>query len=342
MTEGHDGDHGLVEGPPEAVAVLFDLAGELNRARDTAQAGPLAKQLRALGALLGLLVRDGEDVMTHAGLPPHWSLAQAEALGVEIFPGFAAAEVLYDEKGAVRGVATATQLQGKELSYNNINDTDAAYELVAEFEAPACVIVKHANPCGVAVGATPLEAYSKAFQTDPTSAFGGIIAFNRPLDGAAAEAVSKQFVEVLIAPAYTPEALARLDLALHAPRLEAGVGNGDADGSADRSAKPLWPLDGRDTLIGEVLIESDLIQISAFQAIQVDMNQRQPAAPIFVDQRERGARDFAGIHAQTLGEPTDKRGLPGPQVASEKQDVSGLQRSGHARGDRARVTFRIR
>jgi hypothetical protein len=92
------------------------------------------------------------------------------------------------------------QLQGKELSYNNIADADAAWECVKSFDAPACVIVKHANPCGVAVGANAFEAYSKAFQTDPTSAFGGIIAFNRAVDKAAAEAVSKQFVEVLMAP----------------------------------------------------------------------------------------------------------------------------------------------
>jgi len=104
-------------------------------------------------------------------------------------------------------LVTAVQLQGKELSYNNIADADAAWECVKGFDAPACVIVKHANPCGVAVGADAWEAYSKAFKTDPTSAFGGIIAFNREVDRAAAEAVSKQFVEVLMAPAFTPEAL---------------------------------------------------------------------------------------------------------------------------------------
>ena len=98
-------------------------------------------------------------------------------------------------------VATARQLQGKELSYNNVADTDAALECVKSFaEAPACVIVKHANPCGVALGADPLEAYERAFKTDPTSAFGGIIAFNRPLDEATARAiVERQFVEVIIA-----------------------------------------------------------------------------------------------------------------------------------------------
>ncbi|VTU40558.1 Bifunctional purine biosynthesis protein PurH [Variovorax sp. PBS-H4] len=111
---------------------------------------------------------------------------------------------LYPAPGSL---VSAKQLQGKELSYNNIADADAAWECVKSFETPACVIVKHANPCGVAIGKDAHEAYAKAFKTDPTSAFGGIIAFNRPLDRAAAEAVSKQFVEVLMAPGYAPEAL---------------------------------------------------------------------------------------------------------------------------------------
>lgn len=112
---------------------------------------------------------------------------------------------LYPAPGSL---VTARQLQGKELSYNNIADADAAWECVKSFDVPACVIVKHANPCGVAMGKDAFEAYSKAFQTDPTSAFGGIIAFNRTVDLAAAQAVSKQFVEVLMAPGYTAEALA--------------------------------------------------------------------------------------------------------------------------------------
>jgi phosphoribosylaminoimidazolecarboxamide formyltransferase / IMP cyclohydrolase len=107
-------------------------------------------------------------------------------------------------------LVTAKQVQGKELSYNNIADADAAWECVKSFDEPACVIVKHANPCGVAVGRDGAEAYAKAFATDPTSAFGGIIAFNRPLDAAAAQAVNKQFVEVLLAPAYAPDALTAL------------------------------------------------------------------------------------------------------------------------------------
>jgi len=111
---------------------------------------------------------------------------------------------LYPAPGSL---VSAKQLQGKELSYNNIADADAAWECVKSFSEPACVIVKHANPCGVAIALDPLQAYTKAFQTDPTSAFGGIIAFNRTLDAAAAQQVSKQFVEVLMAPDFTPEAL---------------------------------------------------------------------------------------------------------------------------------------
>jgi phosphoribosylaminoimidazolecarboxamide formyltransferase/IMP cyclohydrolase len=112
-----------------------------------------------------------------------------------------------DETPAGGTIAAASQLQGKELSYNNIADSDAAWECVKTFGETACVIVKHANPCGVAVAATPLQAYRKALATDPTSAFGGIIAFNREVDAETADAVGAQFVEVLIAPSYTAEAL---------------------------------------------------------------------------------------------------------------------------------------
>jgi phosphoribosylaminoimidazolecarboxamide formyltransferase/IMP cyclohydrolase len=107
-------------------------------------------------------------------------------------------------------LVTARQLQGKELSYNNIADADAAWECVKCFDAPACVIVKHANPCGVAVAEDVAAAYAKAFSTDSTSAFGGIIAFNREVDLACAQRVAKQFVEVLIAPSYSADALAVL------------------------------------------------------------------------------------------------------------------------------------
>src|SRR5215213_9022610 len=112
---------------------------------------------------------------------------------------------LYPAPGSL---VMAQQLQGKELSYNNIADADAAWECVKGFDAPACVIVKHANPCGVAVADSAAAAYAKAFKTDPTSAFGGIIAFNGEVGRGCAELVAKQFVEVLIAPSYSSEALA--------------------------------------------------------------------------------------------------------------------------------------
>jgi phosphoribosylaminoimidazolecarboxamide formyltransferase/IMP cyclohydrolase len=118
----------------------------------------------------------------------------------------------YRDARPVEGsLARYRQIQGKELSYNNIADADAAWECVKSFAEPACVIVKHANPCGVAIGDTPLDAYRKAFQTDPVSAFGGILAFNRALDRAAAEAIGGQFAEVVIAPRVEAGALQVLE-----------------------------------------------------------------------------------------------------------------------------------
>jgi phosphoribosylaminoimidazolecarboxamide formyltransferase / IMP cyclohydrolase len=120
------------------------------------------------------------------------------------------AAAFYTDGSRRPGVATARQWQGKELSYNNINDTDAAFELVAEFAggAPACAIIKHANPCGVATAGTLVEAYQRAYQCDQTSAFGGIVALNQVLDGATAEEIVKIFTEVVIAPDATEEAKA--------------------------------------------------------------------------------------------------------------------------------------
>jgi phosphoribosylaminoimidazolecarboxamide formyltransferase/IMP cyclohydrolase len=131
----------------------------------------------------------------------------------------------YIEAGAKEAsVATARQLQGKELSFNNIGDTDAALECIKQFdEAPACVIVKHANPCGVALGANLLEAYNRAYQTDPESAFGGIIAVNRELDGETAKTiVERQFVEVILAPKVSAAAVAAVAAKKNVRLLECG------------------------------------------------------------------------------------------------------------------------
>ncbi|MEX0960807.1 MAG: bifunctional phosphoribosylaminoimidazolecarboxamide formyltransferase/IMP cyclohydrolase [Burkholderiales bacterium] len=134
---------------------------------------------------------------------------------------------LYRDLQAPAGLlSTYVQLQGKELSYNNIADADAAWECVKTFAQPACVIVKHANPCGAAIADSTLNAYRRAFSTDPTSAFGGIIAFNRELDASTADAVAQQFVEVVIAPAVSAEARQLLAQKQNVRVLEVAAGDG--------------------------------------------------------------------------------------------------------------------
>jgi phosphoribosylaminoimidazolecarboxamide formyltransferase/IMP cyclohydrolase len=132
-------------------------------------------------------------------------------------------------------IATARQIQGKELSYNNIGDTDAALECVKQYyEGPACVIVKHANPCGVALGNSLLDAYNRAYSTDPESAFGGIIAFNQALDAKTAEAiVERQFVEVIIAPMVNPDAVEVISSKKNVRLLECGEWTQEANQRLD-------------------------------------------------------------------------------------------------------------
>jgi phosphoribosylaminoimidazolecarboxamide formyltransferase/IMP cyclohydrolase len=156
-----------------------------------------------------------------------------------------------DEKRS--GVATAKQLQGKELSYNNLNDTDAAYELVAEFDAErsaAVAIIKHANPCGVALGRTLAEAYAKALACDPVSAFGGIVALNRPLDADAAREIVKIFTEVIIAPEASAEAKAILAEKKNLRLLLAGgLPDPKAEGVTFRSLAGGFLVQGRDNAV---------------------------------------------------------------------------------------------
>ena len=168
--------------------------------------GAIANYLSALG--------DDLDHKARSAYPETLHLAFEKVQEMRYGENPHQSAAFYKDISPVSGaLANYKQLQGKELSYNNIADADSAWECVKSFTgnvggAAACVIIKHANPCGVAVGATALEAYQKAFKTDPSSAFGGIIAFNIPCDGAAAEAISKQFVEVLIAPSFSDEAKA--------------------------------------------------------------------------------------------------------------------------------------
>ena len=152
--------------------------------------------------------RLGEETVD---FPPALTLQYHKAQGMRYGENPHQKAAFYVEKGQKEAsIATARQLQGKELSYNNIGDTDAALECVKQFnEGPSCVIVKHANPCGVAVGSSLLDAYQRAFSTDPESSFGGIIAFNQELDAETASAIcDKQFVEVIIAPQVSSEAAA--------------------------------------------------------------------------------------------------------------------------------------
>ena len=154
--------------------------------------------------------------------------------------------------GAARpGIATAAQLQGKELSFNNLNDTDAAFELAAEFtDRPACVIVKHANPCGVAVADDLLTAYKRALACDTESAFGGIIAFNQPLDGKTAEAVAELFAEVIIAPKIDDAARAVLGAKKNLRVLETGaMPDANAAGMTVRSLAGGYLLQTRDAAL---------------------------------------------------------------------------------------------
>ncbi len=151
---------------------------------------------------------EGSDVSTRTRFPEsltrQWVKVQDMRYGEN--PHQAAA--FYREKQVAPGLlAGYDQIQGKELSYNNIADSDAAWEAVRSFDTPACVIIKHANPCGAAIGVNAAEAYAKAFKCDPTSAFGGIIAFNCEVGKEAAEEISHQFAEVIIAPSFTQEAL---------------------------------------------------------------------------------------------------------------------------------------
>lgn len=169
-------------------------------------------------------------------------------------------------------ISTAQQLQGKELSYNNIADTDAALECVKSFSDPACVIVKHANPCGVAIASSVQEAYQLAFLTDPTSAFGGIIAFNRELDGATArKIVDQQFSEVIIAPTVSSEAL----------QVLAGKPNVRVLACGQWPAKPLAAWDYKRVNGGLLIQDRDVHQISHRDLTVV--SKRQPSEQELAD-----------------------------------------------------------
>ncbi len=207
-SKNHDGVTVIVE-PQDYARVLEEMASNSGATTQRFRQEMAAKAFARTAAYDAAISNwFAEELKTPA---PAWRafggrLSQALRYGEN--PHQAAAVYIADN--ACRGVATAQQLQGKELSYNNINDTDAAFELVSEFDPKtvAVAIIKHANPCGVATGASLLEAYQKAFACDTVSAFGGIIALNQVIDGKAAEDMTKIFTEVVIAPDATDEARA--------------------------------------------------------------------------------------------------------------------------------------
>ncbi|MEN1929661.1 bifunctional phosphoribosylaminoimidazolecarboxamide formyltransferase/IMP cyclohydrolase [Luteimonas sp. MJ250] len=163
----------------------------------------------AIGNYLSAIAEAADGVPVRSEFPAQMNASVVKVMDLRYGENPHQSGAFYRDLHPVPGtLATFTQLQGKELSYNNLADADSAWECVRQFDAPACVIVKHANPCGVATAAGCGEAYERAYATDPTSAFGGILAFNTTLDAATAKAIlDRQFVEVLIAPDYEPAAL---------------------------------------------------------------------------------------------------------------------------------------
>ena len=194
--KNHDFVTGLTD-PAQYEIVLAEIAaqGSTTLATRKKLAGEAYARTAAYDAAIGAWFAGQQ----HVTFPPRMALAGS--LRQELRYGENPhQEAAFYTTGTRPGVATATQIQGKELSYNNLNDTDAAFECVAEFDAPTVVIVKHANPCGIASAATLADAWDAALRCDPVSAFGGIVAVNRTLDGAAAEKISAIFTEVIVAP----------------------------------------------------------------------------------------------------------------------------------------------
>ncbi|GLI37395.1 bifunctional phosphoribosylaminoimidazolecarboxamide formyltransferase/IMP cyclohydrolase [Geobacter hydrogenophilus] len=234
-------------------------------------------------------------------------------------------------------VATARQLQGKELSYNNIGDTDAALECVKQFsEGPACVIVKHANPCGVAIGKNLLEAYDRAYATDPESAFGGIIAFNGELDAETAKAIcDRQFVEVIIAPAVSPGAVEVVAAKKNVRLLECGVW----------PAQPAQRLDFKRVNGGLLVQDTDLALSAELKVV----SKRQPTAQEMIDlQFAWRVAKFVKSNAIVYGKDGMTIGVGAGQmsrvnsarIAAIKAEHAGLQVQGAVMASDAFFPFR--
>ncbi|PLW68224.1 bifunctional phosphoribosylaminoimidazolecarboxamide formyltransferase/IMP cyclohydrolase [Pseudohalioglobus lutimaris] len=238
---------------------------------------------------------------------------------------------------AEAGIATATQIQGKELSYNNVADTDAALECVKYFDQPACVIVKHANPCGVAVAETIGKAYDLAFATDTESAFGGIIAFNRELDGATAAAIcERQFVEVIIAPSISAEAAAAVAQKKNVRLLECG-----------QWSAPTPAMDYKRVNGGLLVQDRDLGMISPDDlkvVSKISPTQQQLSDLLFAWKVAKFVKSNAIIYAsngQTVGVGAGQMSrINSARIAAIKAEHAGLQVKGSVMASDAFFPFR--
>ena len=333
-------------------------AGGVGIVTDPDDYAAVIEELRARGALSAatryrLAVKAFTHTARYDGMVANWLSSNAPEGQSETFPerlqlGFDRLQTLRygenphqdaafyrDPLAAEGGIAGATQLQGKALSYNNIADADAAWECVKAFGAGACVIVKHANPCGVALGDTPAEAYRRAFATDPTSAFGGIIAFNREVDAATAEGVSRQFMEVLVAPGYTPEALRLLAAKANVRVLQCGLG--DPGG--------VWDLK---RVGGGLLVQTRDARSAADDALRV-VSRRPPTSAEMADLRfawtvARFVKSNAIVYckdAQTVGVGAGQMSrVDAARIARIKADEAGLQIAGSVVASDAFFPFR--
>jgi phosphoribosylaminoimidazolecarboxamide formyltransferase / IMP cyclohydrolase len=248
----------------------------------------------------------------------------------------------YREKQAAAGsIVNARQLQGKPLSFNNVADADAALECVKCFESGACVIVKHANPCGVAVGVTPLEAYRGAYRTDPTSAFGGIIAFNRALDGDTAQAiVDQQFVEVIVAPVVSSDARQILAQKKNVRVLEVG--------DLPKMAGTAAPRRQIRSVAGGVLLQD--IDNGTLDDVKLEIvSKRQPGSDELADLRfawtvAKNVKSNAIVYARdgaTLGVGAGQMSrVVSSRIAAMKAADEGLEVSGAAMASDAFFPFR--
>ncbi len=238
-------------------------------------------------------------------------------------------------------VVSATQLQGKLLSFNNVADADAALQCVKAFPEPACVIVKHTNPCGIATASSALDAYRAAYATDPTSAFGGVIAFNRPLEsGAATEIIDQQFVEVIIAPKITAAALERVATKQNIRVLEIGEFPGAAERTGSR-----WELR---SIEGGLLIQDSDVGDAANAKLDI-VTAREPSAAELADMRfawtvARFVKSNAIVYARdgrTLGIGAGQMSrVVSSRIAAMKAADEGLVLNGAAMASDAFFPFR--